>query len=37
LIYSDIKEPFHAAIKGDSWYYGFFFLLMIILVIVRFV
>jgi hypothetical protein len=25
LIYSDIKEPFHAAIKGDSWYYGFFF------------
>jgi hypothetical protein len=25
LIYSDVKEPFHAAIKRDSWYYGFFF------------
>jgi len=25
LIYSDVKGPFHAAIKGDSWYYGFFY------------
>jgi hypothetical protein len=30
LIYSDVKGPFHAAIKGDSWYYGFFFFYIII-------